>query len=201
MASAYSRKLGRIPIHIAHEWTHPDIPATKLSPTQVTGLTAISPDQSSSIYINIPPSSSPIDVDTAMRHELVHASLIGATLPSAKDYLNPEEFHPPNPYSNIPVVDRLYRALTIHEPSNLYNWPSSHRGGSFYNELPAYMSIYDPRQIKVDLPTRNQYMTDLYNYLEKTKQSNKSKFIQNLIQGREAAKKIYPTKNVGNIEP
>ncbi len=157
------------------------------------------------IHLDVPRGfNSPIDMSDALKHEEVHQSLHGL-YPSPDQYKAIFHTVPPQYESYIPkdLSDRLNPS-----PTNLWHWYSGSRAGSAVNELPAYMSIYNPNQwsgqgtgTEVNQPIRNQYMTDLYEWLNTIGQAKKAQFLQHLISGREQAQRIYPSQNVGNIQP
>jgi hypothetical protein len=80
-------------------------------------------------------------------------------------------------------------------PHTMYNWPMWGREGDPSREIPAYMSIYNPKDMgtgygQVTPEQRNQYMSQFMSYLRQLGHAKAAGTIQDLIESR---KSYYPT--------
>lgn len=187
--SAYSR-VGRIPIHM-----------TETSPTSGSSgaYTPFSLDNpiKGAIMVNYPRGemqNNPGDIADTLRHELVHAALRGVHLP-----FNYEKAGFQSVPSDFPLESgsKVARARAMREsagPQNDYNWKYWNAAGFPSQEIPAYMSIYDPSVMmdpgsgihSVTQQQHDQYMSDFYKYLQSRGHGDVANRVQQIIQGRES---------------
>lgn len=131
---------------------------------------------------------STVDLLESIKHELVHHIMQGS-YPSYSDYQNKFTSNSPhfidfmkamisNPLSGESYDDKFGG------PSNLFNFNKWGRAGEATQELPSYMTVYNPEQTKVGLTQRNLYMQDLYKYLDEIGQPQKGKLLKKLVESR-----------------
>jgi hypothetical protein len=159
------------------------------------------------IVVNYPDPSQSLEISDVLKHELVHQALrnvdlpenyenIGFTTLGATDEERAEIEKARRRWNQQQRPAKEYPMLA--SPLSDFNWRLWHRAGDPTKEIPAYMSIYQPEHMgpegveRVSPRTREQYMSDLYNYLYEHGYTRAGDEIQRLIKGREQAQKIFP---------
>lgn len=209
LASAYSRK-AKVPIKIVDMKDYMDNASNAFDfqpqNDEATGAYFPSSDSSrdfdglDSIRIRVPAKGAkPEGITDVLKHELVHhlTTSNGARLPFANDMVDNFKTAAPQPgFFNNLLNDSRGNA----SPVNDYNWLQAKRGGAYNLELPAYMSVYNQRELpQVTKYQRDVYMQDLMDWLKKTKQGSVASKLQELIQSRDAYQGtgLFPNKNIG----
>lgn len=139
-------------------------------------------DEKISLYPNA--LASPTSSMDALKHELVHHILNSIKTPTIQDYQNKFK----NVSRDNSFLGNLFsEPLANAGPSTLWRWDDNNRAGNFRDELPAYMSIYNPKELNtVSQAQRDQYMKDLFLYLNNNGWDRQGNKIKNIIKGREA---------------
>ncbi len=146
------------------------------------------------ISIDYPKGSDPNEIQDVLKHELVHHAITqgGDKIPQPIDYADKFDSPPNAKYTNLFDALGSPAKKNVPAPWNMWNYggngntSSWGRAGEATEELPAYMSIFEPDKVPVQKATRDLYLKNLFKWLTDNGKGDVAAKIMHLMQGRQA---------------